>query len=198
VIGGELVGAVGGEQEERQVREAARNHAQEVAGGRVGPVQVLQQQGEGARRAEYREVGQGAPHDGVLAAQRLAIALGGQDRRRQVGQAVAARGAAEQLTPGAVGRGLGQVVAAPHQHQQVLATPLGQRRLGQGRLADARLAADEHQRPSPRPRRGAGLAQGGQLAIAPDERRGGLVRRDGAIDHRRPRGVTLGDGCRRV
>ena len=47
----ELVGAVGGEEQERQVGEAAREDAQQVEGGGVGPVQVVQQQDAAGWRA---------------------------------------------------------------------------------------------------------------------------------------------------
>src|SRR5205823_4543992 len=76
----------------------------------------------------------------------------------------------ERLDPRAVGRGLREVVAAPDKDERALLGRLPAQRLGQGGLADARLAADEHQRPTPGQRRGQGSAKERQLALAPDER----------------------------
>jgi len=145
----DLVGAVGGEGEERRVRQPARQDAQQIERGGVGPVEIIQQQDERLAGGECRQVVAHAPDNRLLAAQGLAAPRRGQHRRRQRGEVGVARGSGQRLGPGAVGRGLAQVVATADQHQRTLFARRGQQRLRQRRLADPRLAADEHQRPTP-------------------------------------------------
>ena len=78
------------------------------------------------------------------------------------------------LPPGAVGRGLGPVVAVADEDAGARGRRLvadGTRKRG---LADAGLAADQDQAAPPAPRRGQAVAQEGELAVAPDEGGGGV------------------------
>jgi hypothetical protein len=140
----QLVGAIRGEQQERQGGEVACQGAQQVEGGGIGPVQVVEEDDERPGGGEGGQVGQGAADGGVLAGQHFRGAFGGQHRRRQGVRTRADRRAPERLGPGAIGGRLAQVVAAPDQHQRPLRPGLGQEHLGQRRLADPGLAADEH------------------------------------------------------
>jgi len=173
VAGSDLVGAVGGEQEHGQIRAAARQEAEEIEGGGVGPVQILQQQDQRVTGGEGGEVVQAAPHDGVLVDRGFAVTRGGEQRRRQGGQPGVARSPIEHLAPGAIGRGLGAVVAPTDENERPLPAGLGEQGLGEGGLADARLAADEDEGAAPGQRRGEYCAHGRQLVIAANE--GGLV-----------------------
>ena len=171
VVAGDLVGAVGGEEEQGQRRRAAapatRSRSREAGSAQC---RSSSRRTSGLARGERGEV---VAHARATMAAWLAERLARRARaagRPPAGRAGASpRGAGEGLAPGAVGRRLGQVVAAPDQHQRALRGRLGQQRLGEGGLADARLAADEHQRPAPGQRRGERVAQRGQLALAADE-----------------------------
>src|SRR5205085_925956 len=94
------------------------------------------------------------------------------------------------VEPGAVGRGLREVVAAPDEHQRALRRGLVGQRLGQRGLADARLAPDEHQAPATDQGRRELLGEQRLLALPPYQQGGLLViggRRRGRSSHATPR-----------
>ncbi len=199
VVPGQFLGAVDGDDQHRQRGEFAGQEAQQVEGGMVGPVQVVQQQHQGLPRGGGRE---DVPHP--QEERRLAHGGAGPARVAAEGgwyREIGCEGHARQgLGPGAVGRRLAEVVAAPDQHPRALFLGLAAECLGQGGLTDARLAADEHQRPVASQGGIQGIAQRRLLALAADEGRCG---REGSgvaslVGHRRPPGVVVRDRCRRV
>ena len=147
----------------------------------------------------------------VLSERRIGSLVVSEDGRRAVGilserdivrevgrrgQVVAGRQAVEGFLPGAVGRRLAEVVAAPGEGQRAPPHTLGQRPLGQRGLADARLPADQHQRSAPGQRGGQRVAQGGLLALAAHEGHGGRGQRvaRGRDGHGNP-AVTVATGA---
>ena len=143
----ELVGAVGGEQEERLGPRVADEEDEEVARGGVGPVEVLDHQRDGAEPVQQRE--QRLEH--LRLARRLGHRLA--ERPQRLGERRVGEGRAAEL----------QAVA----DEDWDPPPLGPRlELGyQPALADARLAGHEGEGRHAVQRR----LEHGQLIGAPDE-----------------------------
>ena len=169
----------------------AREDAQQVERGGVGPVQVIQQQHQRARAARRCQVARARRREdappGSPRARRSPSAGGG-----QAGSASPRGRAGEGLEPGAVGRRLAEVVAAPDQHQRALRSP-PRRSSASARAVLPMPASPPMSTSEPRPASagGEGVAQRRLLALAADERRRGRWGgRCGPVGHRRPRGVA--------
>ena len=135
-------GTVIHDEHQRQVGQLAAEGTEQVEAGRVGPMQVVQQDDDGRAGGQGGEVVAHPAEERHLA--RCTRACGEVGRGREV---IGARGAGQRLGPGAVGRGLAQVVAAPHQRQRALLLRLGERRLGQrddGRMAGGAETIAQH------------------------------------------------------
>ncbi len=178
----QLVGAVGDDDQQAAVAAlVADQEGQQVTGGPVGPVGVLDDQhdrlvlGQPLQQPEHlleqprprlRPVLVGLAELGQQPRQ-----LPGRAARHEPGDAVPPERAYETAQHGGERRErqpLGAQLQAPaDEHQGVIGT-LGQL-TDQACLADSRLAADEHggRRPGPRPVEG--VAEHGQLAGPPDE-----------------------------
>jgi hypothetical protein len=100
----QLVCPVGGDQQERQVGRLAADEAQEVEGGRIAPVEVIEEEDERAGSGERCEVVAHGGEERALALQLHHGCAGRADGGSR--KCVAARGAGECLGPGAVGRRL--------------------------------------------------------------------------------------------
>ena len=145
----QLVGAVGGEQEERLGARVADEEDEEVARGGVGPVQVLDHQRDGAEAVQQRE--QRLEH--------LRLA-------RRVGHRLAER--PQRLGDRRVGEGrAAELQAVADKDARTLGARLELRH--QAALADARLAGHEGEGR----RAGQRRVEQGQLLGAPDERGAG-------------------------
>ncbi len=141
VFAGDLVGAVGADDQQRMGVGGAGDGAQEFEAESIGPVEIVEQQ------QERSDGGQGgAPIEHLLDERPLAGAVANRaargEGRGQRGQVVGRQIAPEEVHPGAVGRGLGQVVGASDQDQRPSRRRFLGQRLGQRRLPDPRLAAD--------------------------------------------------------
>src|SRR5205823_3382264 len=138
---------VGDQQQQRQRGRLARQVAQQVERGGVGPVQVVQQQ-------HQRPLGRGGGEEGTGLGEerRLACRLAPPRRRQRRRQRRQVRGGGqrrERRPPGAIRRRVGQVVAAADRQARTALQRLAPQRLGQGGLADPRLPADQHQAAAP-------------------------------------------------
>ena len=160
----QLVGPVGGDEQQRLVAERRGEEAQERARRRVGPVQVLddQQHGRGAgERLQHRE--QRLEHPRLVAGRPIAVtrlaeprqerAQLGQDVRRQrlehriaVAHERPQRG--DQRRVGELA--LAELDAVAAQHAGSLVRCAGLELLHEAALADARLPDDERERRLPR------------------------------------------------
>ena len=124
--------AVGGEDEAGERVEATGDESEEVEGGLVGPLQVFEHEhGGGRRRGQLGE--DGVEHLGLVAA------------RERVGERTGAvAGDVGERAERARGE---EIVAAAEQHP-TLGEVVVEQLLHESRLADAGLAADEHEVPA--------------------------------------------------
>ncbi|MGY3247218.1 hypothetical protein ACVWYT_006667 [Streptomyces sp. TE4109] len=191
----DVVGAVGADHDEAAVAHGAEEVGEEVAGGGVGPVQVFEDEDDGAPGGDAFQESGGELEEpgGAVLVGRVPVGLA--EFGEQPGQLA--------LLPGAGGgdlggqgaakgpqrggeRGVGQAVgadldAAADRDDRVAAYRRREELLDQPGLADPRLAADEQRlrfAPGARPvRAAAGLPAGaaeriderGELALAADE-----------------------------
>ena len=181
--------AVGGDQEERERGSLARQVAEEVEGAAIGPVEVLEDDDDGSlgRRREA------LPHLGEerVAAAGVAGPVGGGQRRGQRRQSVTGR-ATGQLSPRAVRRGGGQVVAATCENQGAAGRRFARNRPHQRGLADPGLARDEHKAAAARRRAVETGLQARQLPRAADEPRVAIIGSQGAVHRAAPEPGGLG------
>ena len=195
----ELVGPVGGDEQERLVAERGGQEAQERARGRVGPVQVLDHQQDRRRAREPVEHGQQRlEHARLVAGAARALA---RLRRARAAASPARRGCrpAARRAPGRASRTSGRSAVtsgayasspSPSSTQSPLSTRVpsaAARRLQlahEPALADAGLADHERERRLA----GGGVGQRGlelrQLQRAPDEAGGGDAGRHALQDRR--------------
>ena len=148
-------------------RRAPSEEGEELAGGAVGPVQVLDDQHDrllGAERLE--QVG-----DPLVEASPVVRAAGGE--RDQAGDPGGAHRLAERRREGGEGQGVVAEVDAGADQGQDGAAALVQQLVDQAGLADPGLAADEHEPGAT----GACVVergdQSGELGVAPDQAGGG-------------------------
>ena len=170
VAAADLVGAVRGDDQDRQLAQRRGERREQLERRAVRPLQVVEQHERGrerrqraADRLEHRravargggwaELGQ--QHREVLAQRPAAV-----ERRRLAAQAPAQRG--HDRPVGRRARRLGGAA----QHGRA-----AQRSLGQVRLARARLPGEQHERATARERVDDGIREPGELALAADERR---------------------------
>ena len=121
VAPGQLVGPVGGDQQQWEGGQLPGEEAQQVEAGRIGPVQVLQHD---HRRLVRRNRGEDAEH--LAEERRLAAGLrvaGIGQRGGERGEPVAGRQAGQEFAPGTVRRGGAQVVAAGRSGRRRRARP---------------------------------------------------------------------------
>ena len=182
----QLVGAVGGDDEDRLVGQRGGQEAQERPRGRVGPVQVLDHEQDGrlaGQRVEQREQRLEHARLVVAAVARPALAEAGQQRgelrahgRRELLQHRVA--VARELAQGGDERRVGELalgelhaVAAQHAHA-ALAGAAGEL-ADQAGLADAGLPRHEGQRRAPVGRLEQGALELRELPLAAHEAAGG-------------------------
>jgi hypothetical protein len=132
VVGADLVVAVGQGEHGGQVADAPADVADDVQGGVVGPVEVLDEDDGG---------GQGIGELGEQGVEDFTDVLGG-DRLGQ--GAAGAAGDVVQRAQGAAG----EEVVAPADERPCVRARVGRPCLHQGRLADPRLAGHQHHRPA--------------------------------------------------
>jgi hypothetical protein len=156
VGGGRLVRASRGEHQQPAVAQVVGEEDVEVERGRVRPVQILEHEQRRLRGAALREQRQRILEHAQLRAARV-IAAG-----------ELAEGLRERLVRQL---GAGEVDRAPDQHGEAGRAGLRLQLAGEPRLADARLAGDQHARAVPRARRRERAAQRRELGGASDERR---------------------------
>ena len=172
----QLVGAVGGEQQDALLAGVAHEEGQEVARRPVGPVDVLEDEHERLRLGQAPQQREQQLEHAPLRGRRLrggGVELG--EQRREADRAPAQLVGA-QPPQGADDRREGQLAVAEvdavaGEHARALFAGAGGELRDQPRLADARLAGDEHDRGPPV---GGALQSGaepGQLALAPHELR---------------------------
>jgi hypothetical protein len=180
------LGLAGREDEQKRKGADPRGQAAEDSEGvRVGPVQVVEDEadrplraegaqrgGEALGRAVGRGVGVGRPAGrGLVAEQR--VEPGRPDP-------VVADQSRDGLDPRRRGRAAGLLVSPPRAAAEADRRRLGEDRLGQPGLADARLTADQGDRPLSLPYGGEQLPDCGQGAVAADQvGPGALLGRDG-------------------
>ncbi len=118
---GQLVGPVGGDQQQWKGGQVPGKIAEQVEATRIGPVQVLQHRNHGASRGDGGEEVVNLAEEGRLAAGLgdAGIGQGGGKRRNPV----ARREAGQQLAPGTVGRGRAEVVATADQEGGAVTRP---------------------------------------------------------------------------
>src|SRR5262249_44235893 len=138
--------------------------AEEIKAGGVRPVQVLQEEHDWAPRRQCdKEVA------------RLSEEGGPAGRTAETGHRWGACGVGEgadalgDLEPGTVGRGLDPVVAVAREDGNARVRGRAGEPAGEGGLADAGLAADQHQAAPAVARGSQAVAQDGEFAVAPDE-----------------------------
>jgi hypothetical protein len=166
---GEFIDAIGDQQEEGQVGEGTGEEAEEIEGGGVRPVEVIEQQEERMLCGEGSEEVAGVVEEGSLAGDRTDGAALGEGGRKD-GRVVYGRVGGEEIDPGTVGRGLGKVVAASDQHQRALLSCLPRQCLGERGLADPRLPTDQNEAAVPCEGGIEVLAQEGEFARTPNKR----------------------------
>ena len=190
----DLVGAIGAHDEDRQLAQRIGERPEQLQGGVVGPLQVVEQDHRRGAGGDRRQ----------RAAQRLEqrrpVALG--DRRPELGQQQrevplqrAARGqrarrAAQVAAQGAQHRAVGQRRRRARRAAQRQRIARRRDLLGQAGLADPGLAGQQHERAAPCERIGDGFLEPPALGLAPDERRaphGASLRRAGCAGHRQDR-----------
>ncbi len=182
-----LLGAIAGEQENAYVGEAATDDAQQVEGGGVCPVQVVDEEDHRLDCRQCRQVVPYPPEDGLLTDQGLTGTIGGQYGCWQGGQRVAGGSTDQRLDPRTVGRRLREVVAPADEDERTKLRRLVTERLSERGLADPRLADDEHEAALPAERGAEMRAQDTEFTVASDQR-GWSIRRCGGA-HGLPRVV---------
>ena len=83
MLPGYLTRPIRGQEQRGHLGQLAGESAQEVEGGRVGPVQVIEEEHEWLTRREGGEVVAHAPDDGRLVGQLLTYPLRGYEHRRE-------------------------------------------------------------------------------------------------------------------
>ena len=161
----DLLGTIGGDEEERHLVDPARDEAQQVEGGTVRPMEVFEHEHERSLRGQGNEEVAHLGEEVRLA--RRAIESGD---GRSVGGIGEGLGAPGDLDPGAVGRGLGPVVAVADEDVRARARRLAAERIREGGLANAGLTSDQDEAAPTIARRGQAVVQEGEFAVAPDQR----------------------------
>ncbi|HEY7907305.1 MAG TPA: hypothetical protein VIC60_00465 [Thermomicrobiales bacterium] len=159
----QVVGAINGEREQGERRECAGEKAQQIERGEIGPLQIVEDQNE--RQARGRS-GEEVAHLGEKLLRGMAVTVQriGEGRQRGGRQELGA-----DLYPRIVRRRLGEIVAPPDEDERPARLGFRAQRLGEGRLADTGLAADEDEMaPSAESRREA-LAQHCAFTVSPDK-----------------------------
>ena len=173
----EFIAAVGREDEQAHRRDRLREEAQQVEAGGIDPVQIVEQQHNGPGSGEGIQESAHLSEEGVLTSDRADLTTLSEDRRRR-GEDGIGPIAVKEVQPGAVGGGLGEIEAPPRQNERAPFGCFPADGLGEGGLADARLAADQHNTAPP--------GEGGievfpeerQFPIAPDQERPNAERRE--------------------
>jgi len=176
---GQFVAAIRHDEQQRQRAEIAGHKAEQIEAARVRPVQIVEQEQHGSRGSECREEVEHLPEEFPLAGN----FPDGAAHREGIGQRrhlIRLTIAPEEFDPGAIGRRLGEVVAPPDEDQRPPRLGIPAHRLGQRGLADARLAADEHQAAPPGESGIEMLAQDTAFTVASDECGRGTRRWGGA------------------
>ena len=161
----DLLGTIGGDEEERQLVDPARDEAQQVEAGAVRPMEVLEHEHERSLRGQGHEEVAHLGEEVRLA--RRAIESGD---GRSVGGIGEGLGAPGDLDPRAVGRGLGAVVAVADEDVGARVRRLAAERIREGGLPDAGLAADQDEAALAIAHRSQAIVQEREFAVAPDQR----------------------------
>ncbi len=172
VLPGELVLAVGRQQEEWQVVDARGDMPKQLEAGRVGPVDILQHDhrrvsgGDGAQ--ERRHIGEegGLAGDGIERPVRQHVG-----QRREIGGVGKVAVAVGEVEPEAVRRRGGHVVAVSDRDDAALRTRLAGEIPREGGLADAGFPAKDDEVAAARLRRTKLLAEQDTLRRPSDDRR---------------------------
>jgi hypothetical protein len=152
-----VVGATGREQQHAPLVEVVREVDDEIERRRVGPVQVLEHEQHRRRRRGVGEQRERVFERARPRAGRRGLVASGAQRPQRLGERLEGQ------------LGADEVEAAPDERPK--AGRIGTRRQlrGQARLADARVAGDEHGRSAPRRRAVERPLEPAQLVRAPDE-----------------------------
>ncbi len=164
---GQFVAAIGDDEQQWQRAEVAGHEAEQIEAARIRPMQIVEQEQHRSRGGECREEVEHLPEERPLAGNfpYRAAHREGIGRRHSLRLTMVP----EEFDPRAVGRRLGQVIAPPDEHQRTLLRRLPAERLGERRLADARLTADEHETAPPGESGIEMLAQDSEFAVASDQ-----------------------------
>ncbi len=138
----QLVDPIGPDHQQGLVRQVRGEGAQQFDAGGIGPVQILQHQQHWTGLGEAEEDLAHLREEGRLVDDRSLEDPAGERRRNGERRLFRAQ-IAEQIEPGTIGRGVGEVIAVAGKDEDAALRGFGGQIVGQRGLADARLAADE-------------------------------------------------------
>ena len=168
VATGQLVRAIGDEQQQGQRGEFASEESQQGETGGIGPMEIVE---KGDHRLLLRKMVEEFAHlpEECRLIRRLDRVAGQriEARRHRASELLVI--VVQEIDPRTVGRRLGEVVAAPDQRQRTLVGRLPTERFDQRGLADPGLATDQHEPAAPTARRREQFAQQHPLALSSDE-----------------------------
>ena len=184
----DLVRAVGAHDEDRQLAQGIGECAEELQGGVVGPLQVVEQDHRGrAGRDRRQRAAQRLEQRGAVALDDRWTELGQQQREvplQRSARSQRPRRTAQMAAQGAQHRAVGQRRRGARRAAQRQRIARCRDLLGQAGLADPRLAGQQHERAASFERIADRFLEPRQLGLAPDEHaalHGASLRSPGAL-----------------